>query len=108
MRCLAVIALCCALPGFAAERSSAECDRERREVRISIESDMAMPRPAVFLDGEERALEIRDWSRTGMVAVLPRALADGVYRIVLRHPAPALRVVEVPLVVGVVGPLVVE
>ena len=101
--------LMAAAPAIASERApSAECDAERKSVRIVMEPEMAALRPAIYLDGEERALEVRQWSAGAAVARLHRPLGDGVYRIRLRHGASQAAVVEVPLVVGVVGPVIVE
>lgn len=97
-----------AVPAAATEGSwKAECDRERRTVRIEMPAgERAMS--VVHLEGEERPLEVRERRAGAIVAVLPRVLADGAYRIVLREAPPSGRTAEVPLVVGIVGPSIVE
>ena len=109
MRIVSALVLAAALPAAAFESAAtAECDAERKTVRIVMAPGDADLRPAIYLEGEERALDVRLWSAGAVVARLHRPLGDGVYRICLQHPGPAQRVVEVPLVVGVVGPAIVE
>jgi hypothetical protein len=108
-RALCALMLALAFPAPAAEpMPSAECDAERATVRIVMEPEMARLRPALYLEGDDRALDARQWTSGAVVARLYRPLPDGVYRIRLHHAGPAPRIIEVPLVVGVVGPAVVE
>ena len=87
----------------------AECDGERRMVRIDVPAaERAVATHAVYLEGHERPLEVRERLAGAIVAVLPRVLADGVYRIVVRDAAQPARMTDISLVVGIVGPQIIE
>lgn len=86
---------------------AATCDDLRKTVRLEVRNlGTAVARPAVFLEGHAAELVVRELADTHIVALLPTELGDGAYRVRLRHRGSAW--LEAPLVLGIVGPVVVE
>lgn len=85
---------------------AATCDPHRKTVRLEGHNLGGKARHAVFLEGPDAELVVREVGDRYIVAVLPPDLGDGAYRMRPRHRGNAW--LEVPLVLGIVGPVVVE
>ena len=111
------IALACGLgacgPALAGDQAievaSAACDSVHRTVRI--EGRNLAPRgaaPAIHMEGHAGVLKTLHVTDSAIVARMPSGISDGQYILSLRRGDDALQWREVPVVLGVVGPVVVE
>jgi hypothetical protein len=111
-RLLAIAAFGFALSAVAADKpeiASASCDSTQRTVRIE-GSNLVRDgvQPAVYLQGHARPLATTLVSRGRIDARLPEGLGDGQYVVTLRRGDDAATWREIAVVLGVVGPVVVE
>ncbi len=86
---------------------SAACDGLRKTVRLEVRNlGAGALRPAVFLEGHDQALMVREVADDHIVAVMPANLGDAAYRLRLRLRGDAW--LEVPLILGIVGPVIID
>ena len=109
---LAVAAFAITFPVLAADKpdiASASCDSTHRIVRIE-GSNLVRDgiQPAVYLQGHAKPLATTHVSRGRIEARLPEGLGDGQYIVTLRRGDDAATWREIAVVLGVVGPVVVE
>jgi hypothetical protein len=93
----------------AIEIAHADCDSKQRTVRIEGRNLATRGlQPALYLDGHPSALATTHVSDGRIVARLPEGLADGQYTIRLHRGGTPAQWREIAVVLGVVGPVVVE